>query len=666
MLVLQDQLIRGTRTLLSHSLLKTLSALFLFALCLGGDIFCINSIFVFYYCYFTFLSFIFLILLKRTQPFEISYAVIPLTLFTGICFLSLLWSVRLNNAETVFVSLLTGLLTYTIFPNIVSEEKDIYFFLKLIVIAASLNALLGVSQGTVGANLLNPYGLAAQGTTYHPNSFSAFLGFVYPIAVLILIKENKDVWLLPVFLIVLADFFSMSRGGGATILLLTAAFLFFLLSKGYKRTATKLLLIVLLSVLVYLSVISLREKSSVLLSKLSMNSVRSTSISRLDIWQGTLQIILHHPFLGVGLRSFEDQFKYFNNPYVFRFHSHAHNLFLHLISEVGIVGFLFFLSFSLWVFLSCIKNYKGATSLQSKMLSFSLLLGISGFFLHNLGEYLWEHPLFQVFFYFVASLIFSTKRLLNPTRKEISTRLTRPGKIGISGLLVIFLLVYVGSPLLGNYYLSKAEHFFEIGDERIWSYSSRASLFDPSNPEPYWLLSQAFGDAWSDTKNTLLLEKAVQAQKKSIRLFPMHADSYLDLAKLLEKAKRMDEATFYYEKAVSINPYVLKYKEELALFLERTGEVDKAIAVWEGLKIFLEKYEPKRMNLIKVYLSLSAMYKKIGNLVLFKKYLDLVADFPDDVIRNEPPDSSVRKNFIDLKKMARVELGYLAGIENRK
>ena len=661
-----SQPIGVARALGYNSSIKILSAIFLFAVCIGGDIFLINSIFIFYYSYFTFFSFIFLILLRRIQTFEVSYAVIPLTLFIGICFLSLFWSVRLNNAETVFVSLFTGLLTYTIFPNIVSEENDIYFFLKIMVIAASLTAFLGVYQGTVGGSLLNPYGLAAQGTTYHPNCFSAFLGIVYPIAVLIWIKENKDVWLLPVFLILLANFFSMSRGGTFTIFLLSAACLFFLFSKGYKKTGTKLLLIIFLSILIHLFFVFLRENPSIPLSKLTIRSISSTSMSRLEIWQGTLPIILHHPFLGVGLRSFEDQFQYFNNPYIFRFHSHAHNLFLHLISEVGIIGSLFFLGFSFWVFSSCIKNYKDAASLQLKMLSFFLLLAISGFFFENLGEYLWEPPLFQVLFYFLASLTFTIKRVLNPGRKEISFHLTRPYRISISGLLIIFWVCYVGSPLLGNYYLSKAEHFFEKGDERAWSYSSKASFFDPSNPEPYWLLSQAFGDAWLDTKNTALLEKAVNAQKKAISLFPMRADSYLDLAKLLEEAKRLDEAKLYYEKASSINPNTLKYKGELALFLERNREMDEAIALWEELKTFLEKYDPKGMNLMKAYLHLSAMYKNIGGLPLLKKYLSMVVNFPDDLITNEPYDSPIRKNFTDYKKIAKEELGNLTGIEHPK
>jgi O-antigen ligase len=669
MLVLQDQLIRITRTLRRHSLLKTLSAIFLFAVCIGGDIFFINSVFILFYAYFTFLSLIFFIFLKRTQTFKVSYAVIPLIVFIGICFLSLFWSVRLKDAEIVFVSLFTGFLTYILFSNIVNEENDTYLFLKFIVSATSLNALLGIFQGTIGGNLFTLFGTAAQGTTYHPNYFSGFLGMVYPIAILVLIKENRNVWLLPIFFILLANHFSTSRGGSLTIILLSAASLCFLFFKGYPRTGIKILFIIILSVLVYLFAIFLIDKSYTSTAKLALNSISSTSVSRLEIWQGTLQIILHHPFWGVGLRSFEDQFKYLNNPFLFSrftYHSNAHNLFLHLASEIGIVGLLFFFSFSCWVLYSCLRNYENTENPRLKLVSFFLLLAILGFFFHNLGEYKWEHPLFQVLFYFLVSSFFAIKSLMNPDRKEICFYLTRPYKIGLSGLLVLFWIFYVGSPLLGNYYLSRARHYYARGDGRALTYLLKASLFDSSHPEPYWLLSQTFKNVWLNTNNPAFLEKAIDAQKKTISLFPMNADFYLDLAKLLGEAKRLDEAKLYYEKATSLNPNTLKYKEELASFLERNNETDKAIVLWEGMRTFLERYEPKGMNLMKVYAHLGAVYKKMGSPTLVKKYLNLVMNFPDDAIKNEPYDSPIRKSFNDFKKIAKEELGILAGIENPK
>ena len=93
-------------------------------------------------------------------------------------------------------------------------------------------------------------------------------------------------------------FLATSRGGTLTIFLLSAACLFFLFSKGYKKTGTKILFIIFLSVLVYLFTIFLSEKSYTSTAKLTFNSISSTSVSRLDIWQGYVADYLPSPFLG--------------------------------------------------------------------------------------------------------------------------------------------------------------------------------------------------------------------------------------------------------------------------------------------------------------------------------------------------------------------------------
>ena len=139
----------------------------------------------------------------------------------------------------------------------------------------------------------------------------------------------------------------------------------------------------------------------------------------------------------------------------------------------------------------------------------------------------------------------------------------------------------------------------------------------------------------------------------------MQAHLYLDLAKFCEDAKRMDEAEFYYEKAMDINPNTPEYKYTFALFLARNNKTEKAIALWKDLKVFLEKYEPKGIFLMTVYMNLCAAYKKIQNFELLKNHLDLVVGFPDDIIRKEPADSTLRKTFISYKKKAAEELANL-------
>lgn len=74
-----------------------------------------------------------------------------------------------------------------------------------------------------------------------------------------------------------------------------------------------------------------------------------TSVSmRLDMWQGAWEMIQEHPVLGIGWGAFK---------YVYPLHNelireagitifHAHNMFLNILAEIGVVGFFFFL----WAF----------------------------------------------------------------------------------------------------------------------------------------------------------------------------------------------------------------------------------------------------------------------------------------------------------------------------
>jgi O-antigen ligase len=654
----------------SHTALKALLALLLFAICLGGDIFFdifFIKNFIIFYIYFTLICFSFFALLIKNNRIRLSYVVIPLAVYIGINFLSLFWTVRLKDAEISIVLLFTGFLTFIIFSNVIEAEEDIYFFSKFIVAAISLTALWAIGQGVFGYKFFGNDSFAATGTIYNPNAFSGLLGMVYPIAILISVKEKKILWLLPIFFIPLANFFTISRVGIFTNLLISAVSLVFLFKRGHRSLGIKILLVIVLAVLTYFVLFSLRSQIYTGISSeitLRRDPTPSAVINRTEIWKGTLPIVSQHLFWGVGLRSFQDLFKHLNNPYVVWPRPHAHNLFLQITSEVGIVGLLFFILFIFGVFFTCIKNCRNSENLQFKTSSFFLLLAISGFLFSNLTEYNWEHPLFQVSFYFLASIIFVMERYENPERKEISLLGTRPFKFVFSGMLVVFWIFYAGNPWIASYYLSEAKKLELKNAEEAIHYLCNASLLDSSNPEPYSVLSHIYRNAWLNTKRELFFEKALQAQKMVIHSFPMEADPYLDLARLCEEAKRLNLAESYYEKAMKTNPNMPEYKHQLALFSARNNKTDRAIALWEDLKLFLERYEPKGIFLMTVYMNLCGGYKKIQNLERLKKHLNLVVTFSEEVISKEPASSPLREIFISYKKKAANELASLVKRKN--
>ena len=549
-----------------NSFLKISLAFLLLVICLGGDAFFERNYLSFFF-YFTFLSFIVLVFLLKTDSIRVPPAILLLIFLTGIYFCSILWSVKRWEAEITVVLLLTGFLSFFIFSNSRFEKEDILFFLKLIVIATSFQALWGILQGLLGYKFLSLHGFAAHGTLYNPNSFSGFLGMVYPMALFIFIQGQKKGWLLPVGFIFLANLLSLSRVGIGTLLLTSLAALIFLFYRKDRSSLIKLLLTLLLSVFTYSLLVLLRGKLFDLTSEVSLlrDPILVASTSRFKIWVGTLPMIFHHPFFGVGLRSFEDFFKHFNDPQLIWPRPHAHNLFLHITSEIGTIGFLFLIGFIFMTLSSALKQYKKTGDSQAKLFFFLLLLALSGFLFNNLVEYNWEHPVFQVLFYFMSSLALAGREWTIP--------LSRIYKMILSGSLTLFFIFYVGFPSLGHTYLDKAKVALAQGDERGLDYLIKASTFNPYDSEPYLVLSLMYEGAWVKTKKEAFLQKAIGAKTKAAHLSPMDPGLYLDLGKLLEKGKRREEARACYEKAMDIDPYTLKYREALASFLLRkTGE----------------------------------------------------------------------------------------------
>ena len=84
------------------------------------------------------------------------------------------------------------------------------------------------------------------------------------------------------------------------------------------------------------------------------NSVAYKKVSRLRLWKEAYERFSENPVLGFGYK------KYYSNKYhgVKKSYSHPHNIFLELFAETGIMGFIFFFLFFLFVFRKSLKLYK--------------------------------------------------------------------------------------------------------------------------------------------------------------------------------------------------------------------------------------------------------------------------------------------------------------------
>jgi O-antigen ligase len=116
-------------------------------------------------------------------------------------------------------------------------------------------------------------------------------------------------------------------------------------------------------------------------------------IRRLDYWEDTLKIIKIAPWQGVGLGNFNISFS-----------RYAHNSYLQIWAEMGILGIGSFLWLIVAVFKSAFKNMKGS---QNKEKIIGLITANTVFLIHNLVDFSFFLPEIALIWWVALGLLFS-------------------------------------------------------------------------------------------------------------------------------------------------------------------------------------------------------------------------------------------------------------------
>jgi O-antigen ligase len=220
--------------------------------------------------------------------------------------------------------------------------------------------------------------------------------FFFP---LLFSKEEERLPLLP-FLAVIAAGVALSYTRGAWLSTLFCLALFFILTKRVLHLFCFLgSMAVALSTFLYLfpsHPLSLRTKSVMNLH----------TWKRLERWAVALCMAREHPLFGVGIASYSRKYEeYLEKIYIKEAGSriHAHNLYLHILAErgvMGLAGILLLLSFLLRrVFLS-IKNSEGFY----RALCMGAFLCIVCFLLGGLSEHTWADAELSMLLWFTAAI----------------------------------------------------------------------------------------------------------------------------------------------------------------------------------------------------------------------------------------------------------------------
>lgn len=205
-----------------------------------------------------------------------------------------------------------------------------------------------------------------------PHTLSFFLGLLLPISIGLFFWDKKKVWLIFFGFILLADLLTFSRGGylglaGGVI------FLFFVFwNKIGKKYKVSLLFGVMT---VFLILATNNPISSRFFS--TFNFKEGSNLGRIEMWQKASEIIQDKPFFGCGIGNFPLKVDPLAN---YRQPIYAHNTYLDIASESGILAGLAWLGLLFFTVINFLKKSKKA------IIYLSLAVSVVIFSTHSLVD----------------------------------------------------------------------------------------------------------------------------------------------------------------------------------------------------------------------------------------------------------------------------------------
>jgi len=225
-------------------------------------------------------------------------------------------------------------------------------------------------------------------------------------------------------------FLSGSRGG---MLAIVAEFIILatLLVKQKRSLRTAmgvgLFLVIVVGLLTWIGGAELSKR----IATVGASHSEITSNVRTNINRDGLKMFLKKPVLGWGLGTFPVVYPQFRTFYTNFFVNEAHNDYLQLLVEMGLLGFGTMLWFLVTIYTRGVKKMKNWTAEISGAVTLACMLGLSGILVHSAVDFNLQIPANAALFY-VLCTIAASEPFAQPARKRRAVRSTPPEDVPAS------------------------------------------------------------------------------------------------------------------------------------------------------------------------------------------------------------------------------------------
>lgn len=410
----------------------------------------------------------------------------------------------------------TGYIAFYVLTVQLLTKKDLLKkTVSVVIIFSSLLAFYALIQHFFGSNKIywfrETYGASPFGSFVNRNHYAGFMEMLFPIALGIFLaikprvshlsfrerlaeffkgKRSNVYLLIGLGCIIMAAsvFMSLSRGG---IISLSLSMLFFgalLLMRRTKRKRGTVTILIMTLIIISVGWFGWEP----ILNRFGkiMNVQGDIADLRIVFWKDCLQIINNFPVTGTGFGTFVDIFPKYATLTDEIIVQHAHNDYIELLANGGIVGFLLAGWFIITVMLRSFRNFQRRKDSYSVYLFIGSITGIISILFHSFTDFNLQIGSNGLYFFFLMGLMVSSAntRLQNGFNDTYLNPVKLRGykKIITSFTAVVFIFVLIANLgiIIGNHYYSYIRdlRLDRISREDLIDFRNmafRASLFDP-------------------------------------------------------------------------------------------------------------------------------------------------------------------------------------------
>ncbi len=528
-------------------------------------------------------------------------------IFIFYLFLSVFFSKYKFAAAGILYVLVINFIFFMLYSN--SENINTEKILKFFVYSCLPFAFIGIFQ-SVGIDF--PKGLLVFGknipaTFGNPNFFAAYIIGIFPVLMMLFYKDTGFKKYLFFSLIILFIFLLYKTGSKAGLLaFFTEIFLLIFFSESISKKS-KIIIIVLIfiiSLVIFIKIFNVPVNKIIERKEWLKNE---SVFFRVNVWHGTIKLIKKYFLTGCGPGSFAYVFPFFK-PEAVMFWAKEHsyeivypeNIFLQIMAETGICGFLIFL----FLLIILYKNF----NIKNKY----FFISITGILFLNLFSVDLNYITSIFLISFLAGNIFIKKEddffVLNGRTKKI---------IFIFLIFITICIFYFQvKNFISDSYLQGA-----IWDskQKKWEYAiekyKKALSFNKNNIVAQYFLANSLydnGDLYGALKTYEELDKKV----------PGYILTNYKKANILNRIDNIESAKKEYKKAISLDPYLKEALLELAfIYYNEKNFSDAESLIKKGLK----KYNDAALynNLGNIYFSSGKIKEAIES---YKKAIEIKED----------------------------------------